>query len=145
MSHCDDDALPYEKPFNGTFLDQRGCKGPECGHEQGGTTSPAERIRALNDALRVHGQGGRVMLSRAIACLEERTIRAIISAVRRFDDFDESNDPHGEHDCAILTVEGISVMFKIDYYDLDLAYHSPDPADPHVTRRVLTVMLADDY
>jgi hypothetical protein len=31
------------------------------------------------------------------------------------------------------------------YYDLDLRYHSPDPADEDSTMRILTVMLAEDY
>jgi hypothetical protein len=34
------------------------------------------------------------------------------------------------------------VFFKIDYYDEALAMHSPDPADPNVTQRVMTLMLA---
>ncbi|MDB3912899.1 DUF3768 domain-containing protein, partial [Paracoccaceae bacterium] len=40
--------------------------------------------------------------------------------------------------CAVLGAEyeGNTVFWKIDYYDLDLMNHSPDPSDPHVTRRV---------
>jgi hypothetical protein len=51
----------------------------------------------------------------------------------------------GEHDCGRLEVEGYAVMFKIDYYDLDLRCASPDPADPNVTCRFMTLMLADEY
>ena len=31
------------------------------------------------------------------------------------------------------------MFFKIDYYDRSLNGHSPDPADPTVTTRVLTI------
>jgi hypothetical protein len=36
-------------------------------------------------------------------------------------------------------------MFKIDYYDKALSFHSPDPADPTVTERVITLMLDEEY
>ena len=38
-----------------------------------------------------------------------------------------------------------TIFFKIDYFDKALASHSPDPADPSVTERVITIMLAEEY
>jgi Protein of unknown function (DUF3768) len=31
------------------------------------------------------------------------------------------------------------------YFDHSLNHHSPDPADPSVTERVITIMLAKEY
>ena len=103
------------------------------------------RIRELNDQLRCKGIGGRVMITRGIEALGPDGVRDVLTAVARFDDFSEENDPWGEHDCAVLTVNGRRIIFKVEYYDLDLTYHSPDASDPAVTIRVLTVMLAEEY
>jgi hypothetical protein len=37
------------------------------------------------------------------------------------------------------------IYFKIDYLDQTMSMHSPDPADPSVTPRVITIMLAEEY
>ena len=105
----------------------------------------AARIRELNDQLRCKGIGGRTVITPGIQALKADDLRAVLLAVAGFDDFSEDNDPWGEHDCATLTVNGHRLIFKIDYYDRDLAYHSPDASDPAVTERVMTVMLAEEY
>lgn len=107
--------------------------------------TPTERIKLLNDWLRMHGGGGRIVMTAGIAALEDSLRDKVITAVRGFDAFDDDNDPHGEHDCATIEVEDVSILFKIDYYDLTLSHHSPDPSDPDVTCRVLTLMVAEEY
>jgi hypothetical protein len=37
------------------------------------------------------------------------------------------------------------IFWKIDTYDLDMQAMSPNPANPAVTHRVLTIMLASEY
>ena len=110
-----------------------------------GSPAKSARIRELNDKLRCKGVGGRVLITSGIEALGLHGIRQVLAAIALFDDFTEDNDPWGEHDCAVLTVDGRRVMFKHDYYDRDLAYHSPDASDPAVTERVMTVMLAEEY
>jgi Protein of unknown function (DUF3768) len=50
-----------------------------------------------------------------------------------------------EHDFGAFDADRHRVFFKIDYFDESLSYHSPDPADPSVTKRVITIMLAEEY
>jgi hypothetical protein len=108
-------------------------------------TTKTERIRALNDVLRTTGIGGRILITRGIASLPPTEGEAIMHAVQTFNDFTADNDPHGEHDCAVLTAAGQQIIFKIDYYDREMTYLSPDPSDSRQTCRVLTVMLSSEY
>lgn len=62
-----------------------------------------------------------------------------------FDRFDPHNDPHSEHDFGDIHLWGAELLWKIDYYAPDLLYGSDDPSEPAVTRRVLTVLLAEEY
>lgn len=109
------------------------------------TGSSVSRIRYLNDLLRCQGIGGEVMVTAGIDALGPASVLQIVKAVANFTAFNGSNDPHGERDCAAVAVAGWSVLFKIDYFDRALTGHSPDPADPTVTARVLTIMLAHEY
>lgn len=54
-------------------------------------------------------------------------------------------DDSPEKDMAWFEVEGVRVMMKIDYFDDTLEWGSQDPADPEKTRRVITMMLPQDY
>jgi Protein of unknown function (DUF3768) len=110
------------------------------------TLVPAkDRIRIWNDHLRKFHRGGQVLLTQGIASLDQMTQVEILKAVADFDAFTANNDPHGEHDCAILSVEGHRIMFKIDCYDGSMLYASEDPADPRKTIRVMTIMLTEEY
>ncbi len=108
-------------------------------------TEQTARIRALNDQLRATGEGGDIVITRGIHPLRAEVVIAAIKAVQTFTAFTPENDPHREHDFARIEVCKQQVMFKIDYYNRNLSRHSPDAGDPAVTRRVLTIMLAEEY
>ncbi len=107
--------------------------------------SITDLIRQLNDRLRIHGLGGRIMLTSGVLGLDPAKQAAIANAIRTFTDFNEDNDPHGQHDFAVFTVDETEVMFKIDCFDKSLSYLSTDPADESLTIRVMTIMLASEY
>jgi hypothetical protein len=108
-------------------------------------TLQTDRIRDLNDALRKNLTGGSAVITCGVAALGEVFVARIVRTIAAFDDFHHANDPHSEHDFGAVEVDGYSLFFKIDYYDLQMSAHSPDPADPSVTQRVITTMLAEEY
>ena len=103
------------------------------------------KIRALNDALRTTFTGGRVVVTAGVSALSKELLTRVIGIVRAFNAFTADNDPHGEHDFGSFEVGGQKFFWKIDYYDTSLEFGSPDPSNPVVTRRVLTIMRADEY
>lgn len=103
------------------------------------------RIRELNDTLRTTGLGGQTFLTDNLCQRGADFVDKACKAVREFRKFNRNNDPDEEHDCATLKVEGKTVIFKLSYYDLDMRFLSSDPSNPNVTKRVITIMLAEDW
>jgi hypothetical protein len=109
------------------------------------TESKADRIRQLNDAFRRTFVGGAVMITQGVEAMPLDQRRSLLQKVRSFEAFGENNDPYQEHDFGAVDEGGERFFWKIDLYDRKMEFGSPDPADPAVTTRVLTIMRADEY
>jgi hypothetical protein len=115
------------------------------------TQTRTQTIAELNDLARTAmGVAGKVIQTQGICALDPEDQSRIREKVERFDQFTPDNDPYGEHDFGAIQHdcqdgESVRVFWKIDYYNRDLTAGSDDPADPRVTRRVLTIMLAEEY
>ena len=75
----------------------------------------AEKIRALNDAFRTTMTGGKVLLTAGVNALPSDLKAMVIRRVATFSEFNEENDPHGEHDFGNFTLAGRKFFLKIDY------------------------------
>ena len=116
------------------------------------TPEQTAKIRDLNDALRTVRDpigalmfNGSLVITRALADKGNACIDQAVEAMRMFSNFTPDNDPWSEHDFAAFEVDGVTCNFKIDYFASDLEHGSEAPWDAGVTRRVLTLMLAQDY
>lgn len=106
----------------------------------------SQLIAKLNDAFRKSGGlGGRFMVTAGVQAYGPIRVAELCRLVSQFDDFTEDNDPYGEHDFGSIEYGGEKFFWKIDAYDKALEFGSPDPTDPAVTTRVLTLMLAQEY
>ena len=120
------------------------------------------RIARLNDLARsAMGIACTAVATPGFQSLPNADQSQVRELIENFDAFDEDNDPHGERDFGTIYQLGDGlwtterprvpedeqerVFWKLDYYDRDLAGASADAADPAVTRRVLTIMLSDEY
>lgn len=107
------------------------------------------KICALNDFFRRNifapAVLGEVVLTAGVSALTDSDRFALLDEVRCFEDFNEDNDPYDEHDFGRVDFKGERYLFKFDYYDRAKRFGSPNPADPKLTCRVLTIMRADEY
>ena len=125
----------------------------------GAVLTRAERIARLNDlARRAMGIACVVVATEGIQALPEADQSRLRELVETFDAFTPDNDPYGERDFGAIWqgLDGVwstsrpvdvavTVFWKIDAYDRELRFGSEAPADPAMTRRVLTIMLASEY
>ena len=118
------------------------------------------RIAQLNDLARTAmGVACTVFVTPGFRALGARDQSRVRELIQTFDAFTKDNDPHGERDFGAIYQradgrwtttrpaggEQERIFWKIDYYDRDLIYGSEDPANPTITRRVLTIMLAEEH
>ena len=103
-----------------------------------------QKIAQLNDALRTSFMGGRLMVTAGVSALPPSTQVDVLRAVQAFHTFTPDNDPYGEHDFGRIEIGDCLVFWKIDYYDLTMQFGSDKPWRPDETKRVLTIMLAEE-
>lgn len=104
----------------------------------------SRQIACLNDSFRTTFIGGTICITAGLHLIGDEFVKAALLAARQFTVFDEDNDPHHEHDFGAMEVDGRRVLWKIDYFDPTMTQESADPASLGLTRRVLTVMLAEE-
>ena len=109
-----------------------------------------EIIRDANDRFRRGDSdipGERLITQGLAATIEEAGASPldVMQIVMALDTFTEENDPYGTHEFGSFEFYGQTCFWKLDLFDNDLTYGSPDPTDLCQTKRVLTIMLASEY
>lgn len=109
-------------------------------------TINTEEIAALNDLLRTGANPALGRLAHHARHSEPDPVAqfAVMQKVRSFADFSDDNNPHGERDFGAIDLTR-RVFWKIGITTGRLTAAAKIPADPFMTRRVLTLMLAHEY
>ena len=101
------------------------------------------KLRRLNDYLRQTRKGGKYVLSGELGDLDENIQFSIFVRIAYYSHLNGENDAQNEHNSGWVNLgDGEKIIWKIDYFDLNMKNASPDPSDSNVTRRVLTAMLS---
>lgn len=120
------------------------------------------RIARLNDlARRAMGIACTAVATAGFRSLPDADQSWVRELIETYNAFTDDNDPYGERDFGTIYQlcdgswtterprlredERERVFWKIDYYDRDMRFASEDAANPAITRRVLTIMLSDEY
>ena len=107
-----------------------------------------EQIAKRNDEFRQgipHNNNpvGTVRMTPGIEFMDHVDYLLTLRAVKDFNEFEEGDDPYGEHDFGMVMVNGNKVFWKIDYYDSDKCEFGTE--DKLKAYLVLTIMLAEEY
>lgn len=73
-------------------------------------------------------------MTSGVNALGTKAVVDILISIKAFNNFNEDNDPHGEHDFGSFNYEDQKIFWKIDNYNGQEEYDL-----------VLTIMLADEY
>ncbi|MCK1543481.1 DUF3768 domain-containing protein [Bradyrhizobium sp. 160] len=66
-------------------------------------------------------------------------------AITVHDDFCKDSDPYGEHDFGSVKVDGHTILFKVDYFVERYDSRVARPIGSYRYKRILTIMLAEEY
>lgn len=109
-----------------------------------------KRIARLNDIFRAsilkpdqQSKLGHFFCTASIMSLPMNDVKCIVEKVALFNDFNESNDPYGEHDFGSFSFKDKKVYWKIDYENPSVEYNAQDSSnDPN---RILTILFSHEY
>lgn len=110
-----------------------------------GVTTPArntakvEKIIALNDAFRASAHPSKTHITLDLVNRGSQFIKKLLGKIKEWQPSKDPDETDPERSWGAVTVDGILVVWSIDYYDLEEEDDSPDPSDPQRTVRVLNL------
>ena len=98
----------------------------DCSFTEGENQSHPRAQRRLRRSF----SGGKVTITAGVYALPDMVKAAALLKAATFDQFNENNDPHGEHDFGSFELCGRKFFWKVDYFDRARQFGSEDPSDP---------------
>jgi hypothetical protein len=118
-------------------------------------TTATEKIALLNDNLRAKLKINSACLSltMGIMGLGKEALAPIVEGIAAYQGFSAGEDPFNERDFGVFELSigsgksaiAHQIAWKIDYYDNNLELNSPDPANPALTCRIITVSIEGEF